>query len=138
MPIPLDGIRTCTAGIRAHRASDYTTRVRPHRVSRSKHFRHSPGMCVHNMPCAQYKKRILQNFPSSPSKNPIISLKWHPQLFSCLFLCQTPNKRSTSVLVNNLSATLHIYRLVVRTETCGIPCIHDCQLTRVLSYSLCS
>ena len=28
VPIPLDGIRTCTSGIRAHRASDYTTRVK--------------------------------------------------------------------------------------------------------------
>ena len=28
VPIPLDGIRTCTSGIRAHRASEYTTRCR--------------------------------------------------------------------------------------------------------------
>ena len=29
VPIPLDGIRTCTSGIRAHRAADYTTKVGP-------------------------------------------------------------------------------------------------------------
>ena len=40
MPIPLDEIRTCTSGIHAHR--DYTTRVRPPRVSRNKHLRHPP------------------------------------------------------------------------------------------------
>ena len=33
VPIPLDGIRTCTSGIRAHRAADYATRVRPPRIS---------------------------------------------------------------------------------------------------------
>ena len=49
MPIPLDGIRTCTPGIRAHRASDYTTRVRPPRVSR--------------------KKNTLDTHPSAPPQN---------------------------------------------------------------------
>ena len=29
VPIALDGIRTCTSGIRAHRAADYTTKVGP-------------------------------------------------------------------------------------------------------------
>ena len=38
----LDGILTCTSGIRAHRASDYTMRAGTPRVSRNKHFRHSP------------------------------------------------------------------------------------------------
>ena len=38
---------TCISGIRAHSASDCTTRIRPPRVSRNKHFRHSPCMC-HN------------------------------------------------------------------------------------------
>ena len=49
VPIPLDGIRTSTSGIRAHRASDYTMRVRPPHVTQNKHFRHSPvcvGVCV--------------------------------------------------------------------------------------------
>ena len=36
MPIPLDRIRTCTSGMRAHRASDYTTRAGTPRVSRNK------------------------------------------------------------------------------------------------------
>ena len=43
VPISIDGIRTFTSGIPAHRASDYTTRVKPPRVSRNKHLRHSPS-----------------------------------------------------------------------------------------------
>ena len=42
VPIPFDGILTCTSGIRAHRASDYTMRAGTPRVSRNKYFRHSP------------------------------------------------------------------------------------------------
>ena len=42
MPFALNAIRTCTSVLRAHRACDYTTRVRPHRVSQNKHFSHSP------------------------------------------------------------------------------------------------
>ena len=50
-PIPLDGIRTCTSGICAHCASNYTTRVRPPRVSRNKHFRHSPVSSIAKQSC---------------------------------------------------------------------------------------
>ena len=48
VPIALDGIRTCISGIRAHSASDCTTTAGTPRVSRMKHFRHSPfsSMCV--------------------------------------------------------------------------------------------
>ena len=46
VPIPLDGIRTCTSGIRAHRASDYTTRAGTPRVSRNKHIRHSSASSI--------------------------------------------------------------------------------------------
>ena len=43
VPIALDGIRTCTSGIRAHRAAEYTMKVGPAapRISRNEHFRHS-------------------------------------------------------------------------------------------------
>ena len=54
MPIPLDGIRTCTSGIRAHRASGYTTRVRLPRVSRNKHFRHSPISSTAKQSCMKH------------------------------------------------------------------------------------
>ena len=46
MPIPLNGVRTCTSGIRAHRSSDYTTRAGTPRISRNKHFRHSPASSI--------------------------------------------------------------------------------------------
>ena len=51
VPFALDGIRTCTSGIRAHQASDYTARVRPPRVSRNKHFSHSPVSSTAKQPC---------------------------------------------------------------------------------------
>ena len=48
VPIPLDGTRTCTSGLRAHRASDYTTRAGTPRVSRNKQLmiRHSPTSSI--------------------------------------------------------------------------------------------
>ena len=75
MSIPLDGIRTCTfaspcskfdandstSGIRAHRASDYNTRSGTPRVSRNKHFRHSPAssVCVCVCVCACVRACVL-------------------------------------------------------------------------------
>ena len=51
VPILLDGIRTCTSGIRAHRASDYTTRVRLPRVSQNTLDTHPPCVCVRVCVC---------------------------------------------------------------------------------------
>ena len=59
MPIPRDGIRTFTSGIRAHRASDYTTRAGTLRVSSNKHFRHSPTRSI------MKHKHALRNTPTS-------------------------------------------------------------------------
>ena len=61
MPISLDGIRTCTSGIRAHRASDYTTRVRPPRVSRNKHLRHSPVSSTVKQSCMKHSNSYLRD-----------------------------------------------------------------------------
>ena len=58
VPIPLDGIRTCTSGIRAHRASDYTTGAGTPRVSRNKHLRHSPTSSIVK------HKHALRNTPT--------------------------------------------------------------------------
>ena len=61
-----DAIRTCTSGIRAHRASDYTTRAGTSCVSRNKHFRHSPASSI------MKHKHALRNTPT-----PICGLwKW--------------------------------------------------------------
>ena len=64
VPIALDGIRTCTSGIRAHRASDYTTRVWPPRVSRNKHFRHSPVSSTAKQSCM----KTLQLLSAGPRR----------------------------------------------------------------------
>ena len=61
VPIPLDGIRTCTSGIRANRASDYTTRERPPRVSRNKHFRHSPVSSIAKQSCMTHSNSYLRD-----------------------------------------------------------------------------
>ena len=58
VPIPLDGIRTCTSGIRAHRASDYTTRAGTPCVSSNKHFGHSPTSSIVK------HKHALRNTPT--------------------------------------------------------------------------
>ena len=64
MPFALDGIRTCTSRIRAHRASDYTTRVRPPRVSRNKHFSHSPVSSTAKQSCM----KTLQLLSAGPRR----------------------------------------------------------------------
>ena len=64
MPIPLDGIRTFTSGIRTHCASDYTTRVRPPRVSRNIRFRHSPVSSTAKQSCM----RTLQPLSAGPRR----------------------------------------------------------------------
>ena len=64
MPIPLDGMRTCTSGIRAHCASVYTTRVGPPRVSRNKHFRHSPTISIVKQSCM----KTLQLLSAGPRR----------------------------------------------------------------------
>ena len=51
VPIALDGIRTCISGIRAHSASDCTTTAGTPRVSRMKHFRHSPVSSIAKQSC---------------------------------------------------------------------------------------
>ena len=61
VPIPLDGIWTCTSGIRAHRASDYTTRVRPPRVSWNKHFRHSLVSSTAKQSCTKHSNSYLRD-----------------------------------------------------------------------------
>ena len=61
VPIPLDGIRTCTSGIRAHRASDYTTRAGTPRVSRNKHFRHSPASSIVKQSCIKHSNSYLRD-----------------------------------------------------------------------------
>ena len=66
VPFALDGIRTCTSGIRAHRASDYTTRTRarPPRVSRNKHFSHSPVSSTAKQSCM----KTLQLLSAGPRR----------------------------------------------------------------------
>ena len=65
VPIPLDGIRTCTYGIRAHSASNYTTRAGTPHVSQNKNFRRSPAssiVCVCVCVCVwkdSYSRRVF-------------------------------------------------------------------------------
>ena len=67
VPIALDGIRTCTSGIRAHRASDYTTTAgtppvsRTFPVSRNKHFRHSPVSSIVKQSCMKHSNSYLRD-----------------------------------------------------------------------------
>ena len=59
MPIALDGIRTCISGIRAHSASDCTTTAGTSRVSRMKHFRHSPVSSIAKQSCMKDSNSYL-------------------------------------------------------------------------------
>ena len=84
---PTDGIWTCTCGIRAHRASDYTTRVRPPRVSRNKHFRHSPvsstakqscmkHVCVHARACVCVCVKMKRNCQTNVCMAHTLAQNW--------------------------------------------------------------
>ena len=44
-----------------HRASDCTTRVRPHRVSRNKHFSHSPVSSTAKQSCMKHSNSYLRD-----------------------------------------------------------------------------
>ena len=61
VPISLDRIQTSLSGMRAHRACDYTTRVRPPRVSRNKHFTHvhSPVSSTAKQSCMKHSNSYL-------------------------------------------------------------------------------
>ena len=61
VPTPVDGSQTCTSAIRAHRASDFTTRVRPPRVSWNKHFRHSPVSSTTKQSCMKHSSSYLRD-----------------------------------------------------------------------------
>ena len=56
-----DGIRTRVSGIRAHCASGYTTMVRPPRVSRNKHFSHSPVISTSKQSCMKQSSSYLRD-----------------------------------------------------------------------------
>ena len=73
VPISLDGIQTCTSGIRTHRASDYTTRVRPPRVSRNKHFSHSPVISTAKQSCMKHSNSYLRNCDAKHLQGPPLS-----------------------------------------------------------------
>ena len=60
VPIALDGIQTCISGIRAHRASDYTTTAGTPSVSRNKHFRHSPVSSIVKQSCMKHSNSYLR------------------------------------------------------------------------------
>ena len=61
VPIALDGIRTGISGIRAHRASDYTTAAGTPPVSRNKHFRHSPVSSIVKQSCTKHSNSYLRD-----------------------------------------------------------------------------
>ena len=61
VPIALDGIRTCTSGLRAHCASDYTTTAGTPPVSGNKHFRHSPVSSIVKQSCMKRSNSYLRD-----------------------------------------------------------------------------
>ena len=62
MAIPLDDTRTCTTGIRTHRASDYNMRAGTPRVSRNIYFRRSPASySLVKQSCMKHSNSYLQD-----------------------------------------------------------------------------
>ena len=73
MPIALDGIRTCISGIRAHSASDCTTTAGTSRVSRMKHFRHSPVSSISKQSCKKDSNSYLRDRDAKHLQGPPLS-----------------------------------------------------------------
>ena len=73
VPIALDGIRTCTSGIRAHSASDCTTTAGTSRVSRMKHFRHSPVSSIAKQSCMKDSNSYLRDRDAKHLQGPPLS-----------------------------------------------------------------
>ena len=64
MPIALDGIRTCTFRIRAHRAADYTTKVGPASRQSKRTLKHSPVSSTAKQSCM----KTLQLLSAGPRR----------------------------------------------------------------------
>ena len=73
MPIALDGIQTCISGIRAHSASDCTTTAGTPRVSRMKHFRHSPVSSIAKQSCMKDSNSYLRDRDAKHLQGPPLS-----------------------------------------------------------------
>ena len=73
MPIALDGIRICISGIRAHSASDCTTTAGTPRVSRNKHFRHSPVSSIVKQSCMKHFNSYLGDLDAKHRQGPPLS-----------------------------------------------------------------
>ena len=73
VPIALDGIRTCISGIRAHSASDCTTTAGTSRVSRMKHFRHSPVSSIAKQSCMKDSNSYLRDRDAKHLQGPPLS-----------------------------------------------------------------
>ena len=73
MPIALDGIRTCISGIRADSASDCTTTAGTPRVSRMKHFRHSPVSSIAKQSCMKDSNSYLRDRDAKHLQGPSLS-----------------------------------------------------------------
>ena len=73
VPIALDGIRTCISGIRAHSASDCTTTAGTPRVSRMKHFRHSPVSSIAKQSCMKDSNSYLRDRDAKHLQGPPLS-----------------------------------------------------------------
>ena len=76
VPIALDGIRTCISGIRAHSASDCTTKAGTPPVSRNKHFRHSPVSSIVKQSCNKHSNCYLRDRDAKHLQGPPLSLYW--------------------------------------------------------------
>ena len=70
MPIALDGIRTCTSGIRVHRAADYTTKVGPASRARAR-------VCV--CACVCVCQNDILHFVNTPTLDGCFGLVGHHQ-----------------------------------------------------------
>ena len=73
VPIALDGIRTCISWIRAHSASDCTTTAGTSRVSRMKHFRHSPVSSIAKQSCMKDSNSYLRDRDAKHLQGPPLS-----------------------------------------------------------------
>ena len=114
MPIPLDKIRTCTSGIRAHSASDYSTRAGTPYVSRNKHFRHSPTSSIVK------HKHALQNTPTPTCVRVCVCV------CACVRACALTHRlhRETQACVTKHSNSY------VCVRACAHVCVYTCMCVR--------
>ena len=136
MPIALDGIRTCISGIRAHSASDRTTTAGTSRVSRMKHFRHSPVSSIAKQSCMKDSNSYLRDRDAKHLQGPPLSRTKRVCVCVCVCVCVRVYVSVPIIIKSSSTDCPHSLLNVTCRKLSGLVCA-VCVTVSCVSVSLC-